>query len=225
MVVLHQLVVLTFVFILHCNDAYQQCLNSFATKCHSIVICRHITANSRVLPLYSSVHTNDVLKTAVKDLEAYNINFLLRVKTGRKDGKAPDIVDYERMQELGLDGIKKEKELLEKAISLVSSKSKEVTLGIMAKKGKYALKVLITWVESLKLPRGVVRIYDDYGNEFNDITKFDDIPVYVKYNSTDNGDCYIKQYNGEFTGVIFQPKIADDDEFRQYGDFSLLLFK
>lgn len=34
----------------------------------------------------------------------------------------------------------------------------------------------------------------------------------------------MKPYNGGFVGVIFQPKIKDDNDFYQFGDLPLGIF-
>lgn len=56
------------------------------------------------------------------------------------------------------------------------------------------------------------------------IDKWNDSPVYLKYNSTLGGDCYMKPYRGEFVGVIFQPRLRNEDTFYQFGDLPLGTF-
>jgi hypothetical protein len=68
---------------------------------------------------------------------------------------------------------------------------------------------------------------DENNNEV-ELSSWNDRPVYVKYNSTDNGDAYMKPYNGEYYGVLYQPVMQhaeDSIAFAQYGDFPLLIFR
>ena len=170
---------------------------------------------------FSSVHSTK-LQESLKILANYNIEYLLRIKQGRAAGKGPRAVEYERAQHLKMDGIKKERIVLQEALKDVTMVADEVVMGIMADKGSQAIKVLRGWVDCLELPRGVIRCIDSNEKDVDPVT-LDDSPVYLKYNSTENGDCYMKPYNGEFTGVIYQPKLADL-EFRQFGDFNLQTF-
>ena len=66
---------------------------------------------------------------------------------------------------------------------------------------------------------------DNFIITYIQINKWDDRAVYLKYNSTQGGDCYMKPYNGDFVGVIFQPKIKNDDSFYQFGDLPLGTFQ
>ena len=176
---------------------------------------------SGVIHGFSSIHSNK-LQESLKILENYNLEYLLRIKQGRVAGKGPRLVEYERAQHLKVDGIKKERILLQEALKDVTTAADEVVMGIMADRGSQAIKVLRGWVNCLELPRGVIRCIDVNEKDV-DPTTLDDSPVYLKYNSTENGDCYMKPYNGEFTGVIYQPKLVDL-EFRQFGDFNLATF-
>lgn len=64
---------------------------------------------------------------------------------------------------------------------------------------------------------------DDSGQSI-DINSLMEIPVYLKYNSTDPNGAYMKKYRSDgFVGVIFQPDMGDG-VFRQYGDLPLRLF-
>ena len=49
--------------------------------------------------------------------------------------------------------------------------------------------------------------------------------VYIKYNSSDVGNAYVKPYNGAYFGVLFQPEMKSQDEFLQYGDLPLGTFR
>ena len=59
----------------------------------------------------------------------------------------------------------------------------------------------------------------------------DDVPVYIKYNSSDGGNAYMKPFPSNFTGVIFQPKMnissssLTETEFYQFGDLPCSLFQ
>jgi hypothetical protein len=83
--------------------------------------------------------------------------------------------------------------------------------------------VLRAWITNLAVPRGVLRAVDENNNEVN-LNDWDEVSVYVKYNSSDNGDAYMKPYKGEYFGVLFQPLLTDG-EFRQYGDLPLSTFE
>ena len=86
----------------------------------------------------------------------------------------------------------------------------------------------------LELPRGILRTYDDAGNEVM-TGSLNGVPVYIKYNSSTSGDAYMKPFDGDFTGVIFQPRLMKiDDEldkvdeftsFKQFGNLPSGIFK
>ena len=65
----------------------------------------------------------------------------------------------------------------------------------------------------------------DENNDEVDLSMWDDRPVFIKYNSSDSGDAYMKPYNGEYFGVLFQPVFGGDAGFTQYGDFPLFTFR
>lgn len=155
-------------------------------------------------------------------LQAFNDDYLGRMRAGREGGKTPQAVQFERAQQQGADGIKRERETLKVATSLVASAAVEITLGIKADSGSRALEVLKKWVTGLSLVKGVLRAVDESNTEVR-IDVYNDVPVFVKYNSSESGDAYMKPYEGGYGGVIFQPKL-DDGEFRQYGDFPLSVF-
>lgn len=165
---------------------------------------------------------NTAVSDALASLDRYNTEYLQRIKSGKKAGKSPELVEYERTQMLKQDGVREERLKLGDSIRTVTEASKEVVLGIMATRGSAAISCLKAWVQILGLPRGVIRAIDnsDKGIEVCDLN---DAPVYLKYNSSEGGDCYMKPYSGEFSGVLFQP-VLDDNEFRQFGDFHLKIF-
>jgi len=159
------------------------------------------------------------VEAALLVLSEYNDAYLARIKSGRLRGLTPEGVALERAQSLKVEGMAAERQALQNATRLLSSKSTEVTLGIMAESGVRGLGALRAWVSGLSLPKGVLRAVDENGLEVP-LDKWNDQAVYIKYNSSDRGDAYMKPYNGGYVGCIFQPKLADG-EFRQYGDLPL----
>ena len=79
----------------------------------------------------------------------------------------------------------------------------------------------------LGLQRGILTAVDELSGKQVSIETLNDTPVYIKYNSSMGGDAYMKAYDGGGVGVTFQPRLKDDtaEEFRQYGDFVLSLFR
>jgi len=134
------------------------------------------------------------------------------------------VVELERAQELKGEGLKAERERLRGATALVTQRADSVVLGIMAESGRRGVRALRAWVEGLGLPRGVLRAVDETTGEEVDIEGLDDRPVYIKYNSTERGDAYMKPYDGGNVGVIFQPTLPGNDPFYQFGDLPLPLF-
>ena len=121
--------------------------------------------------------------------------------------------------------MKAERERLRGATALVTQRADGVVLGIMAESGSRGIRALRAWIEGLGLPRGVLRAVDETSGEEVDVEGMNDRPVYIKYNSTDRGDAYMKTYNGGNVGVIFQPTLQQgNDPFYQFGDLPLLLF-
>lgn len=159
---------------------------------------------------------------ALTTLREYNDDYLERMRKGRQVGKSPSIIELDKKQLLKAEGLKLEHHILRNALTFTTHSSEEIVLGVMAPSGSKAIACLQKWVSSLDLPRGVIYTYDEDGNSI-DSHHLLEKPVYVKYNSSENGDCCMKSYTGDFSGVIFQPKLPDG-EFRQYGDFSLQLF-
>lgn len=159
------------------------------------------------------------LEAALASLARFDEAYLARMRQGRAQGKTPQQVEFERAQLLKAAGLKAEREELRTATKLVASVAIETTLGIKAESGTRGLEVLKAWVGGLSLTRGVLRAVDENNVEVP-IDRWNDFPVYIKYNSTEGGDAYMKPYEGGFGGVIFQPFLSDA-VFRQYGDLPL----
>ena len=165
---------------------------------------------------------------ALDVLEEYNGNYLSRIKAGRLAGLSPTAVTLQRAQELKASGIKRERAELKIAMTRVAKVADEITLGIMAESGSKGIQYLRKWVYGLSLPNGILTTVDANNKEIQTETAFENDPVYIKYNSTENGNAYMKKYDGPFVGVIFQPKLKDEEEsskqFRQYGDLPPAVF-
>lgn len=137
-------------------------------------------------------------------------------------GMDPQLIEFKRAQSMKPDKIKEERNNLKSSIKLITKESTQIVIGITCKSGLIGIEVLRNWVEALQIPRGVLRAVDDVNNEI-DYHSYDDLPVYIKYNSSESGNAYMKNYKGSFYGVLYQPKLIDN-EFRQYGNFPLTLF-
>ena len=159
-------------------------------------------------------------------LDVYNRDYLLRQREGRKEGLTPSQVEFRRVQS-SADAIKKERAKLKSATQEIAEESVEVVMGIMAESGSAGIKALKSWVSGLGLERGILTAVDELSGKQIPIETLDNVPVYIKYNSTMGGDAYMKAYNGGNVGVTFQPRLKCDaaSEFRQYGDLVLSLFR
>ena len=147
-----------------------------------------------------------------------------RAAAGRIDGKSPRVVDFIRAQQLGKVGMSQEWSDLREATKIVTNVSSEVVLGILADTGVSGIDTLRNWVCGLQLPRGTLTAYDELGSEVN-IKDMAQEPVFIKYNSSANGDAYMKESRSEFVGVLFQPKLAfNPTTFYQFGYAPLELF-
>lgn len=145
------------------------------------------------------------------------------MKQGRAEGKSPKRVELDRAQVLKTEGIRAERELLRSAVQSVRSVSSEISLGIMCETGSLAIQTLKAWVQGLNLSHGELHCVSDAGASIPAIS-LQESPVYIKYNSSDPHNAYMKPYKSEgFIGVIFQPVLADG-EFRQFGDLPLKLY-
>jgi len=151
------------------------------------------------------------------------------MKAGRLLGKTPKKIEFDRAQSLKPIGIKEERAKMKDSVEIATSHAREVVLGILADSGSQGLETLRCWIRELGLPKGVLHAYDRDGSEV-EVHVLEDIPVYVKYNSTNNGDAYMKHNpSNDFTGVIFQPLLPTDategDSFHQFGNLPLSLFR
>ena len=156
---------------------------------------------------------------------------LQRQKIGRSQGKAESYVEFEYLQQV----VRLENRPLQQYYQEISDHllvlkdlSRELILGIKAETGSLGVSVLSNWVTSLKLPRGLLYSYDSLGKEVLH-TQLNEMPVYIKYNSTDFGHAVMNPYNGAAFGVIFQgilsiPRSTSSEGFYQFGDFPLYVF-
>ena len=154
------------------------------------------------------------------------------MKVGRLQGKTPKKIEFERAQSLKPIGIKEERAKMKESVEVVTSHAREIVLGILADSGSQGLETLRCWIRELSLPKGLLYAYDDNGSEI-EVNKLDEAPVYLKYNSTNNGDAYMKKNpSNDFTGVIFQPLLPsnvteenNNSPFYQFGNLPLSLFR
>ena len=164
------------------------------------------------------------LQSSLKHLEDFNRDYVLRVSEGRQRGLSPQTVEFRRIQVLGKEGLLSEREQLQQHLRCVCRHSERVVIGIMADSGSRGLEVLRSWTEGLSLPRNKLYAVDDLDGRDLDVNSLSDLGVYIKYDSRKNdGDAYMKPYQGDFSGVIFQPSLGDN-EFRQYGNFPSSVF-
>lgn len=171
----------------------------------------------------------DEMAGSIRYLAKYDAEYISRMKAGRKEGKSPQVVEFERAQVLKAAGLKAEWADLRKATMTMSRGSAEIVLGIMSMSGSQGIDILRAWVEKLSLPRGVLTAMDS-NNEDIPYEALQDGAVFIKYNSSDAGNAYMKPHIGNMTGVIFQPKLhpldADqNDEFLQFGDLPTGLYR
>ena len=145
------------------------------------------------------------------------------MKAGRLEGKSPKIVELTRAQQMKADGIKKEWNMLKQSVRSVTSASSEIVLGIMAVSGANGIEILKKWVTSLNISRGILNAVDT-DNQPIDIASLQTLPVYIKYNSSENGNAYMKPFDGQYSGVIFQPKISNRSDFFQFGNIPSAIF-
>ena len=176
------------------------------------------------LPLTRGLVPTPELSLSLCFLEDFDRNYVLRVAEGRRLGLSPQRTEFRRAQQLGKEGLQREREELRRHLLCVSSQSERVVLGIMADSGHRGLEVLRAWTAGLSLPRNKLFAVDDLDNGELDVSSLDEVGVYIKYDSRKNdGDAYMKPYAGEFSGVIFQPSLGDN-EFRQFGNFPSTIF-
>jgi hypothetical protein len=154
------------------------------------------------------------------------------MKVGRLQGKTPKKVEFDRAQSLKPKGMKEERAKMKDSVVVVTSHARDVVLGILADTGSQGLETLRCWIRELSLPKGLLHAYDDDGSEI-EVHELDEVPVYLKYNPTNNGDAYMKKNpSNDFSGVIFQPLLSSNvtEEnnnlpFYQFGNLPLSLFR
>lgn len=146
---------------------------------------------------------------------------LSRHKEDNLKGLKPAQVEFAWLQSLGKSKSNALWNDLRLASLHISTVASEVVLGIKASTGEQAISTLKSWVTGLNLARGILNAYDIEGNEIQPLS-LSEQTVYVKYNSTNNGDAYMKDFAGDSTGVIFQAIV--DGDFYQFGDLPLFLF-
>jgi Domain of unknown function (DUF1824) len=151
---------------------------------HTILLCRKL-----------SVAADDEISNASSLLSAYDKAFLQRVKAGRAEGRTAAVTEFQRALSLGSQALLEERKELAQACRQLAAQADIVTLGIMAESGQRGLQVLKQWVPALALQKGVLRALDDTDREIP-IDTLDGSPVYIKYNSREGGDAYMKPYAG-----------------------------
>ena len=167
---------------------------------------------------------NPELALSLRHLEDFDRDYVLRVAEGRRQGLSPQRAEFRRAQQLGKERLQLEREELRRHLLCVSLRSERVVLGIMADSGSRGLEVLRAWTTGLSLPRNKLFAVDDLDSGQLDVSSLDEVGVYIKYDSRKNdGDAYMKPYAGDFSGVIFQPSLGDN-EFRQFGNFPSNIF-
>ena len=166
---------------------------------------------------------NNKLTTSLQILSDYDEEYRNRLLEERKFGLNPKLMDFRRAQTL------QSKKLIDERISIhessqeITKSSSYIVLGIMCTSGFLGIQYLRSWVDGLSLKRGYLRAVDDLNNEIAYDT-FSDVPVYIKYNSSEDGSAYMKSYAGDLQGVIFQPTLFEDGLFRQYANLPLQSF-
>lgn len=221
------------------QNQYAQ-LNVFQRK--QLFSCEAATNNflNNVAPLFlhapksnfNYVDDNEETIFSINLLEKYNQDYLSRMKQGRILGLTPAAVTLQRAQELKASGIKKERHELKQACCHLAKVADEITIGIMAESGSKGIQYLKAWTDGLNLPTGIITAVDANNNQIqaNKNDAFQNDPVYIKYTSTENGNAYIKKYDGNFVGILFQPRLENDHQlqqqvvFRQYGDLPPAIF-
>lgn len=171
----------------------------------------------------STLNRTETIPDSIKTLEDYDLGYRGRMIQSREQNIDISVIEFRRAQQLRSEGLLEERRLLKSSCEIITKASSRIVLGINAPSGMQGLDILRRWVEGLKIPRGTLRAVNDLNEEI-EYTTYDDKPVYIKYNSSDAGNAYMKSYEGKYFGVIFQPKLLDDDSFRQYGNFPLNLF-
>jgi len=110
----------------------------------------------------------------------------------RSEGLSPRTIEFERAQTLKSDGIKTEWQHLRQSTQLIRSNAQEIVLGIMVESGTKGVEVLRNWVSGLNITRGILRAVNE-NNEVIDLEQLQSVPIYIKYNSSDSGNAYMKK--------------------------------
>jgi Domain of unknown function (DUF1824) len=155
----------------------------------------------------------DEIGTASSLLSAYDKAFLQRVKAGRAEGRTAAETEFQRAQSLGSQALLDERRELAEACRKLAAQADVVTLGIMAETGERGLQVLKQWVPALALQKGMLRALDETDREIP-IDTLDGSPVYIKYNSREGGDAYMKPCAGHNRKYCFESRFK----------YSLLIF-
>jgi hypothetical protein len=172
------------------------------------------------------------LHDAIGQLATYDKQYLERMRQSIAENVSVSLLEFRRAQYLKASGIQEERDRLKEACLVVRNHSEQIVLGIMTSTGAQGIDSLRQWVDSLSLPRGMLRAVNDM-NEEVDYQRYLNTSVYIKYNSSDAGNAYMKEYLGSFVGVIFQPTLSptnnssntiDRSGFQQYGNLPLKLF-
>lgn len=150
---------------------------------------------------------------------------LKRQANARKLGLSEATAEFAWMQQLGLEGTQQVCSEIRNATKVATKFASEVVLGIKAESAEQGISTLKAWVQGLDLQKGVLYAYDETGAEVSvsSFTEQDSRSVYIKFNSTKNGDAYMKEFRPTNNGVIFQVLI--NGSFHQHGDFPLFAFR
>ena len=98
---------------------------------YSPLVCPNSCRSRTISSMSPIMMSKGDLTQAFEVLDKYNDEYLSRMKKGRKEGLSPQAVEFQRIQLLGGDAIKKERETLRVAALRVSVSAEEVVLGIM----------------------------------------------------------------------------------------------
>lgn len=106
-----------------------------------------------------------------------------------------------------------EEEQLRQAILLITSLSESENLGVCASDAQQGFTALKSYLPAL-----------GYQNALgNDTLPNDKEPVYIKFN-TSKMSYYVKEYTGQYRGVLIACQSEDDKIVGTYGHFPLDLF-
>lgn len=187
----------------------------------------HRSIYASFIKKYSSFTLYSTLTNAIDQLRLYDSQYRDRMRQSKAENVTMALLDFRRAQELKATGLAEERQQLKQSCEIVKNYSDYIVLGIMTSSGAQGIEVLRRWVDGLGLSRGILRAVNDM-NEEVDYQRYLNTSVYIKYNSSDHGNAYMKEYLGSFVGVIFQPSLSTSDnnfdKFQQYGNLPLTLF-